>query len=364
MIKKLAVLIIFLLETFSIQAQGTDNKINIGAILPLTGEAASIGIELRRGIELALSESRFPNLTVSFEDDLSFNKTVTLAALQRLLAYRDSSIILAGSVNTVKTLSSSLERYKTSGIIIWDSVRTLPEISKNIFGFGYSTEAAGEKMADFLVAKKKIKKIAILSTIDEWSELITKSFRKKAELLNAEIVFSGAFVPEENDYRTSITKAISTGAEAIYAPLTPHTITACFQQIRELGFKGIIATGDSFGENDIKQLGNKAEGIFSTQLWSKNDNLLSGYKKKFGSSVTPINLGFVALGYDSIKLIESVVQSLVSKKISVTRTALLNELHQHKFKGITGEVDFNSGRQSEKDEVVVEVKDRDWRTPQ
>ena len=64
-----------------------NNPIKIGAILPLTGDLAFLGEEIKKGIDLGVAEykDRGININVIYEDDQSLSLTASVNAANKLL---------------------------------------------------------------------------------------------------------------------------------------------------------------------------------------------------------------------------------------------------------------------------------------
>ena len=360
--KYLRFLLAFLCLSFLPTKLFAEEKIKVGVLLSFSGDLAPIGTELRDGMLEAYKEIEDPLFSFVFEDDRTLDKTSLVNSTNRLINSEKVDLVINESINTIKAISPILKRYKVPGISIWDNSRSVCNNLKDIYCFGFGSELAGEVLAEYhykdLISKNQPnKKVAIFSAIDDWSEQVVTGFKDKASALGIEIVFNESFNPEEKDYRTQISKAINNGAEVIFAPLLPWSITTFIRQVRELGFKGTISTGDSLTLDSIKELGATAEGIISTQVWSKDKMLEIKYKDKLGNNQDKFNrtdLGFFALGYDCVKLLEQLTKKIKNERKEINKQSLTETLRIIEHNGITGK--FSGKNNVEKTEPVIVVR--------
>lgn len=356
---KKSVLLVTVLFLIIPQVYGEQNSgtIHIGAILPLTGELGYIGTEMQRGMEIALADFQSPKIQISYEDDHSLDKTAAVNAAQRLIHTKKISVLFNAAVNTIHPLAPIVSKEHLPTVVLWDNNKTTESLGKYIYALGYSTEAAGEDMASYVVTKRKVTKVSVLSMHDEWSEIISKAFTEKFSQLKGTILFHETVDQQSSDLHAVLIKAMKEKPDAIYLPLLPPLLVTAIKQLKELHYGGLILTGDGFGHSEIEQLGPMSDGILATQLRNEDETFHSKYRAKFGNDIKPINLGFAALGYDSVKLVHDLALSVQSE--NKTFTDLLFQFH---FNGISGSLSF--GRKGNlKREQVLEVKNKMLKDP-
>jgi branched-chain amino acid transport system substrate-binding protein len=336
----------------------TKEPIKIGAILPLSGGFAFVGKAIQQGMELALQDYPESNLRIIYEDDQSFNSTAAVNAVNKLVNIDGVHLVFNSVVATIKAIAPVLNEKQTVGIVVWDSNKTIANLGSYIFGMGYSTERAGEKMASFAYYKLGVKTAAVVAAYDEWSEIISSSFIDKFKNLGGRVDLHEEVKLEENDFRSIIAKIKNKKSESIYVPLYGSALDNFLKQTKEAGYKGFIFSADGFTDMTIKNVGEAAEGVYVTQLWISDQTLLEKYKSKYGQEIDPINLNFVALGYDSIKLVAELSKNIKAKGKAITKQAIYQELVGFRMKGFTGETAFSASRITDKEEPILIVKNR------
>lgn len=115
-----------------------------------------------------------------------------------------------------------------------------------------------------------------------------------------EIIINEDYVRDSTDFRSSITKIVSSHADATYVLLYPPQTAIFVKQLREQGFKG-----DAFGVHNIEDPNEvRASGGTMIGMWLANGDETAGenyrleYLKRFG---TETSLGG-ASGFDSAKM--------------------------------------------------------------
>lgn len=351
-------LIILLVTPLVLKAEEkvVSKPVKIGAILSLTGDLAFTGKGMQQGIDLALSQRKTSDFEVLYEDDMSLNRVASVNASKKLIHQDNVTIILNDAVNTVTALAPILNSTKTLGLVIWDSNKTISSLGDYVFGFGYSTEDAGETMAEYAASKLSVKKAGVIYVHDEWSELIAKAFTEKAKTLGVDVEINEGLNVDASDFRSIISRARQKNLDAVYAPLIAGSLVSWFKQVREGGFQGHLLTADGFSENEVKQVGRATEGTLVTQLWISDPEFIKSYEEKFGESSNNVNLGFVALGYDIINCLSKLKHEIEGADKQFNSESLKDALLTSACEGLGGKTDFAGQRLSKKKETLLIVR--------
>jgi len=293
------VVIIILMNTLVMTGffvRNTNEELTIGVILPLSGDFAVIGSELQKGIKLAKDESKV-NVRIIYEDD-QFDPKMSLNAANKLLNFGNIiDIGITPFVEGAKPTIPLFENKKTPLITAWDSTHLVDE-NDFLFSTGFSTEKAGEKMADFAFNELELRKIAVVSHNDAWSELISDSFKEKFIDLGGKIVMHEKHDINEVDYRSTILKMKSLDIDGVYMPLIHPTNVNFLKQVKELDLDTTLLEGDALFLESIEDAGESAEGIFFTNIFTDNSvELAKKYKEKFGED--PLDITIVSFGFDA-----------------------------------------------------------------
>lgn len=288
--------------------------LNVGVILPLTGDAAVYGTALKNGIELALEETK-PNLPkdlkLIYEDDQA-SATQALSAAQKLIDLDKVPVIIGGAMSS--TAESVIPLSKEKNVVLISPTATkasLTSMGAPFFRLWPSDNYDGAIMADAAINKLGIKRVAILYVNVAYGQGIAEVFKREFESRGGQIVAMEGYNQGAKDFRTQITKLKALKPDAVYLPGYVAEIGNILRQARELEFTSrfLGATGLK-DDNLIKIAGDAAEGAvltYPTYNPESTDltitNFVRSYKSKYGD--TPD--AFAAQGYDAMRVLASVI---------------------------------------------------------
>lgn len=257
--------------------------------------------------------------------------------------------VFTATVQEVKPITPIFKEAKIPLLTVWDSNNYLKTAGNYIFTTGFGTEDAAHTMAEYAYNSLKLKNVAIITHIDEWTELITNSFKASFEELGGKIVLFEKSPAKENNYRTQIAKAKNSNADGIYFPMIPPAKGPFLKQVRELGYKGQLMTGGGFLQSEIDDAGFAADNVYYTNLYAKKPELLAEkYKTKYGSE--PYDIVFASFGYDALYTLWETNKISKSKNISLRDGLSLVDIV-----GVGGPIKMQGGQYSEKREKLYKI---------
>ncbi len=329
--------------------------IKIGSVLPITGDFAFFGGEILRGAQIAIEEAQKSNPDIKFinEDDHSDAKSSVNAA-NKLTSIDKVDGVITATLQEVKPMASIFSNGSIPLLATWDSNDYIKTAGKNIFTIGFSTEYAGQIMADHAYNTLKLRNVAVMSALDEWSTIIANAFTKRFTSLGGHVVFNEQVQPSQKEFRTQITKIKTLNADGLYAPLLPTTIGPLLKEIKQLGWKTTFMTGDSFSIDEIATADGGAEGIYFSNLYADNTKSLDAkYLAKYGEA--PGASVFVSFGYDGVNTVLAAIKIAKDKNISVS-----DAMRQVNISGTDNQINMKGGQYSEKFERLYQVKGTDF----
>ncbi|MCK9628314.1 MAG: penicillin-binding protein activator [Bacteroidales bacterium] len=285
-----------------------DTTINIGVILPLTGDAAVYGQAMKNGIMLAYDESEIKEkINLIFEDDIGDNNKA-LSAAYSLINKKAVAIIGGAQSKTADVLIPLLTKEKIPLVAPGASSVEFDNISHYFFRLWASDSYDGEIMADFITKQNMGNKIAIFYTNSKYGVGIDQVFEKAIKKRNGNIVFSESFSEGAKDFKTQLVKIKNNGATALFLPGYYEEVSIIIKQIRELGIKiDIYGTSSFHDEKLLSSLGNSLNGVyFSYPDFDINGSkeatkqFADNYYRKYSVKADV----FAANAYDCFKVIE------------------------------------------------------------
>ena len=295
--------------------------INIGVLLPLTGDGASYGIPLRRSAELAINEINQDGgiagrqIVAIFEDgQCSAEKAIT--ATQKLINLDHINIIMGGACLEETLPIAPLA--ETAKVLVISPAVTNPELTK-AGDFIFRTIPADTNTAliaaEYAYNKMDVRKVAVLSEKKDYAQGLRQTFKDKFASLGGEILADETYLPEDTDLKVRLLKIKIQNPELIYLiPQTADSGLKILSQLRANDIPTKILTTDVLMNNEaVEKSPQDLEGIVGLeQFFDKNNtlskNMLEKYATKFGEDA-PLPIQQTNL-YSQFYLIKSAIEKV------------------------------------------------------
>ncbi|MGN0675681.1 MAG: ABC transporter substrate-binding protein [Oscillospiraceae bacterium] len=345
----------------SAEASGT---FKIGGIGPLTGDAASYGISVKQGAQVAVDEINAAGgvngmkLELIFEDD-ECNEEKSVSAYNKLM---DNGInALLGAVTSGCSIAVS-EESVNDGILQLTPSGSAMDCTKqaNSFRICFTDPLQGELMAQY-IADQGLKSPAIIYDIaSDYSKGIHDAFVAKAQELGMTIAADESFTGGDVDFKTQLTKIKSSGADCLFLPIYYTEVGYISEQASTVGVS-LPYFGCDGWDGVIKQLdGNTAniEGaIFLTPFVANSSNekvkaFVSAYEAAYGS--TPDQ--FAADAYDGVYVIKAAIE----KAGDTSNEALIAAMTEITVDGVTGSMSFTAEGEPNKSAMVAVIENGEY----
>ena len=281
------------LGVFGWTGDAAAQKVRIGVVLPLSGQFALGGQNVKRGYDLAVEEINKgggvkalggAQIELVYADNQG-KQDVAIGETERLIQ-QESVAAIMGSWHSPTTIAGTqaAERNKTPWIIEVSSADIILER-----GFKYVTRVNvkaswyGEAPVDFLdyaksTLKQKVERVAIMYTDDDWGRAsIAKGTKEALKKRGYEIVEEIAYPSSSQDVTTYITKIKASRPDALIITSFPNDAVLVGRAMEQLSVKVPIAVGVSSGyalPSFISSLGPAAEKWFVVGGWK------SGYSRR------------------------------------------------------------------------------------
>ena len=362
MIKKhsLTLLSVLLIASFVLAACSSAPSgpvvIKIASQSPLSGGQSSIGVDIKNGAELALTQLGGPLKEMGYEVQLApyddqANPDTGVANAKQIVA--DPSILcVVGHYNSGVQIPSS-EVYHSSKLANVSPANTNPKVTdrgyvevSRIVGRDDMQGAVGAQFAQ----SKGITSVYILHDKTAYGQGIAEFFKREAETLGIKVLgFEGT--EEKANFDALITPVLSAKPEMVYFGGMFDQISVFIKQARQKGYTGMFMSDDGFDSPEAASIAGKTliDGTgtyYSTvagpaKLYPGTAKFQEDFKAKYNSDPKP----FAAQGYDSmgicLKAIEEAVKANGNKlptreQVSTAVRALKD------YAGITGTINFNA----------------------
>lgn len=299
-------------------AAASGEPIYIGVSGPLTGQNARYGEQWKKGFDLALEEINGAGgidgrpLQYLFEDTQSDPKQSVVVA-QKFVA--DPRIIVElGDFSSGASMAAS-PIYQRGGLVQFGFTNSHPDFTSAGGDYTWSnsvTQAqASPALADYVVTDLGLDKLAVFYLNTDWGKTTYDLFAQRVQELGASIMASEAYLAEEKDFRSALTRARDAAPNGIVLISYQADGALLVQQLQQAGFTLPVAGASSLQSPDFLNLGGAAaEGVYIRGQFLPSDpdprvkDVVDRYVAKYDE--TP---DFFAIhAYDTIKLIAEAIK--------------------------------------------------------
>ena len=339
----LILLIVLWLGNYQTRQMPKTESRQLGAILPLTGSAAQIGIWQQRGLELAIEQLN-QNLTspakpfqVIYEDSQGDPKT-GVAALQKIISTANPPVIFSSLSSVSSAVLPILERHQIVSMLLAVSLPGITERSRWAFRCHLGSDNEAEAMAAYL-ATTPIRRVAVAYINDEFGVGAVAVFRQVAENKKLVVTATEAYSKEASDFRTLVTKLRRTNPDAIYVIGYVNSSVLLIKQLRELGVRVPVLGNLTLSLPSFLQLGGRAlEGAIFTvtpfEIQQQSSSELKSFVRRYQARYREEPNVYAAFAYDAMMMVAKAARERVFSAAAI-REGLLEILD---YQGILGEL--------------------------
>jgi branched-chain amino acid transport system substrate-binding protein len=328
-------------------------EVKIGAVLPMTGGAASYGEWMRNGMNIAIDEinkkwGSSRKLTVVFEDGKS-NPKDSVAAMNKLISADKVQAVMTTLTGVTNALAPIADQNK----IVLTTSATLPGITEQSpYLFRNATNLSSEinRLVEFTGGKYK--KAAVLWANLEWAKWGKDAFAAGFKKKGGEVVEDQSFPADATDLRAQLTRIRAANPDVILV-LAYKTTGIALKQARELGVKAQFVGTLDFELPEVVEIGREAaeDSIYTKAIFDPENPASQAmraygeeYKKRYGQAPEV----YSATMYDMLQMLaEAASKSKDSDGIRNTLLSIKN------YPGASGETTFQPNRDVDK---PVELK--------
>ncbi len=291
---------------------GSDNVIKIGALLPLTGDAAQYGQFAKNGIELAVTEANRAGgingstIQIVYEDTQA-DPTTGVAAARKLLSFDEVNCVIGGLASSVTLAIAPIMNERK--VVLLSPASSAPRITDAgdyIFRNCASDDFEGKVLAEYAFGTLAFEEIAILSINNDYGLGIRSVFKETFESLGGKVIFDESFEQGETDYRSLLGKVKATNPKGIV--IVGHKeLAQLLRQAKETSTQAQFLSTVMIEDPQIIELsGGAAEGVvYSARTYNPEEGSgpTGDFVKDFSATYGSVPDIFAALGYDAAMLL-------------------------------------------------------------
>lgn len=319
--KQKLIVCLFAMMMLVLSCQRNNDELRIGLINPDTGELATYGEKIRRGISIAEEEIEKDDLLngrklVVLKEDTKGDSKESLNAVQKLINVNKVKYII-GEISGNATMAV-LPYTESKGVFLFSPGAASPKLTNasELFARNWpSNSAEAISAAEYSFEMLGYKSVIIIYVNNEWGIGLQENFEKKFISLGGNVVGSEVYPYENTDFRSIVSKINGINAEMIYLAGNQREMGLFMKQLRESQITVPVVSNTSFLESDcLKLAGRAAYGVIvpspaynpSSQESEKIKSFSERYFEKYGSLPSLVD----ANGYDALMLIVEAINSV------------------------------------------------------
>lgn len=323
-----------------IPREESDETIRIGALLPLTGDAATYGVTCQRGMALAADQF---GLSIVFEDTAV--DPATAVSAYRKVTSRDGARIILGDMFSASTLAFAAMANDEGVPVIspTSSALEVPETGDFIFSIYPSGKLEGSIMAEYTISDHlETPTILILQFSGQAFEELATGFEQTVRQEQPQAsVLREVISPDARDFRSILDSYSRRGIKFAYLATTKEAALTIIRQSeeRQLGWR-FASNSVLYDQDFLSDHSTLLDGVVFTgpvfETDSSDENVtafVESYRTKYGHSPDV----WAAYGYDAVSLAAFAIRSCKS----CTGEELATLIAAADFQGLTGQIRFD-----------------------
>jgi branched-chain amino acid transport system substrate-binding protein len=348
-----------------------DDPIRVGYALVISGPNESLGVDSRRGIEIALEDKNWEFMGHPIElvgEDAMCSAEGGQTALTKLAA--DSSLVGVIGTNCSSAGEPASRIASDAGMVLISPSNTAPSLTNPDIAWnpGYlrtchNDTVQGAAMADYVYNELGARTAATVHDGSPYADQLQQVFAETFEDMGGTITYQGAVNVGDTDMAALLTTIAAGSPDFIYYPIFIPEGAQITRQAKEIG--GLentdLAGADGMYSPDfVEAAGEAAEGMYISgpNLAFENpiyDHFLEVHQEKYGEA--PMSV-FHAHAYDGTMMILAAIEKVAVQDedgtLHIGRQALRDALYGTRdFEGVTGTLNCNEFGDCADPEIAV-----------
>jgi branched-chain amino acid transport system substrate-binding protein len=326
--------------------------IHIAYMLVVSGENASLGIDEKRGVEIAIDDRGGKLLDHPIQltgEDTGCSAEGGQTAAQKVAA--DKTIVGIVGTTCSSEARAAAPILDKAGLVMISPSNTAPDLTdpaKHLPVYlrtAHNDKVQGRVAAEFAFNQLKVKTAATIHDGSIYADQLQQIFAQEFKKLGGTVTAQEAVQKGDTDMRPVLTKIAAGKPEIIYYPIFMPEGGYITQQARQVsGLENTkLMSADGLFSTDFLKVGKDVVGVYLsspdfTAFPAAYKDFVGKYQKKYGEK--PISV-YHAHAYDAAAMLFAAIEKVAVKDpdgtLHIPRKALRDALYATKdFKGLTG----------------------------
>lgn len=325
---------------------GGRQAVQLGAVLPLAGEAQVYGQSIQRGVELAFAElqgrpAEAGTVTLSLVDSRSDPARAAELAEQ---LFRDGALAIIGGVTSAEALAM-VPIADAHGRVLLSPSASSPEltgISRHFYRVAVSDAREGAAMATFATQNRKVPSAVLVARPDAYGRGVAQAFRSEFERQGGRVLEVVELATGAADPSGVVDRVLALQPAAVHLAAYAEDLAGLVRALREREFGGDRYTTSAFAAPQvIASVGAGADGVFLTQAEFDADSdepRVRAFVDRFRTQYGVAPDLYAAHGYDAVLVLD---QALAADRDGVANEFWRSLRGLQDLAGVTGTIQFD-----------------------
>lgn len=295
-----------------------EDKVQLGAVLPLTGSSSIAGNFNREGVELGVrdvNEAGGVNgkeLEVVFEDSFSKPIAAVNALRNHLIDSKDINIVISGySSPETAAMAPIAEENKAILLACGSAAEEIRYAGDYIFRLKVAVNVEVKELMKYAYEELEARTLYILYIQNNYGESVKESSKEYFEAHGGEILGIEGFPIEQMDFRTHLTKLKNADPDIVLLAGWPQNNGQILKQAAEMGIEARYISLDALLDDQTLEIAKEAADgvIYQTEYnINREDEGFKEFKQSFEEKYDREPDLFAAMGYDAVKILAPILE--------------------------------------------------------
>ena len=288
--------------------ENVENQFTIGAILPLSGNAAYYGEAAQKGINIARQrlEKEYPDIQIKIVyDDSQYTPKGGITAYHALRNNNELDAVITAASQVSLAIQPLTKEDNVLQMAIFASADKYSAPNDLTFRVSARNEIEAGELVKF-INKKGYKTLGMLYLNNEFGKGFAETLKKRVNAASAsKIIAEEPYLLETKDFRTALTKIKEENPDAIFMVGLASQYSIILKQAEEMGIEAQFLTMRSAEDPVlIENAGKLAEGLMYTYPFdaAKNNKNMREFTRSFKELYGTVPDAYAAEGYEGLKL--------------------------------------------------------------
>lgn len=343
----------------------SDENIKIGVIGPFTGEGATYGLAMKRGVDLAIEEVNEmggileKKIVAIYEDDKLSSKDGINAINKLINSDKVQAIVGSAASRVTLAIAPFAENSKVVLISSISTADTIKYAGDYIFRNVPPNLQQGITAAKFVFNILNKHNAAVFYKNDDYGISLANAFIDEFKKLGGTVLLVENYLPNIKNYREQLLRIRAVKPDVVFFPGNYEESGIILRQAREANINSVFIGGDgSYSPELIKIAGKSAEDSYYTLMSLPPDTskLFSDFRDRYVQKYGEEPDVYSVYSYDVAKVL---IQAIKSAGV-YEGEQIKNALYKISYEGVTGISEFDEYGEVERDYSIYTVKDGEF----